>query len=190
MSLKFYFGCMGSSKTANALMQRFNYIEKGMTVLLLKPSVDTRDGSRIIKSRIGLEAECEVFNQNVSIMDIYSWNFIKPDILIVDEVNFCTKQQIESLKCISASRPVYCYGLRTDFQSNLFEGSKRLMELADEIHEIESICHCGNTAIINARVLDGEITYDGEQVDIGGNEKYIGLCYECWQKGNIQRGDK
>jgi thymidine kinase len=95
--------------------------------------------------------------------------------------------QIEDLKCIAMifNIPVFCYGLRTDFKSNLFEGSKRLFEIADSISEIKSVCHCGDKAIINARIKDGKIIYYGEQIDIGANDKYIGLCYKCWIEGNL-----
>jgi thymidine kinase len=180
------FGTMGSSKTANALMTKFNYEEKGYKVLLLKPSIDDRDGNNIIKSRIGLQAEARLINKNDDIYVIFTYIFCDinplPDVIIIDEAQFLTNIQIEDLKRIAMifNIPVFCYGLRTDFKSNLFEGSKRLFEIADSISEIKSICHCGNKAIINARVKDNKIVYDGDLIDIGGNDKYIGLCYKCW----------
>ena len=187
--LYFRYGCMGSSKTANALMTKFNYEEKGKKVLLLKPSIDTRDGKTIIKSRIGLEAEAICFDKNTKIYSdiIVEYNPL-PDCVVVDECQFCTKEQIEDLKYIAEilDIPVFCYGLRTDFQTKLFEGSKRLFEIADSISEIKSICSCGKKAIVNARYKDKEVVYDGEQVELGGNDKYIALCYECWNKGIIR----
>ena len=187
--LYFRYGCMGSSKTANALMTKFNYEEKGKKVLLLKPSIDTRDGKTIIKSRIGLQAEAICFDKNTSIIDdilVKTSSLI--DCIIVDECQFCTKEQIDDFRRIvdELNIPVFCYGLRTDFQTKLFEGSIRLFEIADSISEIKSICSCGKKAIVNARYKDKEIVYDGEQVELGGNDKYIALCYECWSKGIIR----
>lgn len=199
--LYFRYGTMGSSKTANALMTKFNYEEKGYNVLLIKPSIDNRDGKTIIKSRIGLESEAIVINPQENLMyDItvkYGYHIGKYrntlenpiDCIIVDEAQFLSKENIEDLKQIADTyeTPVFCYGLRTDFQSNLFEGSKRLFEISDSISEIKSICHCGNKAIINAKYNDNQIIYDGEQIDIGGNDKYIGLCYRCWVEGKLNR---
>ncbi len=111
-----------------------------------------------------------------------------PNAVIIDEAQFLTKLQIEDLKrvVVTFNIPIFCYGLRTDFQSNLFEGSKRLFEIADSISEIKSICHCGNKAIINARINNDKIIYDGEQIELGSNEKYIGLCYKCWLDGKLK----
>ncbi|MNW56250.1 Thymidine kinase [compost metagenome] len=157
--LYFRYGTMGSSKTANALMTRFNYIEKGMKVLLLKPSVDDRYEEDIVQSRIGLSAEAELFR---NIDDLTSYGHRWCDVVVVDEAQFCTKGQVEQLKLIAETHsPVFAYGLRTNFKSELFEGSKRLFELADSITEIKSICHCGNKAIINARIVNDHIVYDG-----------------------------
>jgi thymidine kinase len=177
---------MGSSKTANALMTKFNYEEKGYKVLLLKPSIDMRDGETIIKSRIGLQSEAIVVG-NKNLYEMIKYVHKNINCIIVDECQFLTVLQINQLKqiTIELNTPVFCYGLRTDFKSKLFEGSKRLFEIADSISEIKSICHCGNKAIINARIKDGKIIYDGEQIDIGGNDKYIGLCYKCWIEGNL-----
>ena len=186
--LYFRYGNMNSSKTAIALMTRFNYIEKGYDVLLLKPSIDDRDGdNNIIKSRIGLEAKCVTFNSTDNLFDLV-FELIFVDCVIVDECQFATVEQIEQLKKITESIkiPVFCYGLRTDYMSHLFDASKRLFEIADSISEIKSICHCGNKAIINARYVDDKIIYDGEQIDIGGNDKYTGLCYKCWKEGKLK----
>ncbi len=189
--LYFRFGSMSSSKSANALMTKFNYEEKGYKVLLLKPQIDSRDGNNIVKSRIGLEATAEIVESENE--QLYGFKNITNQLndahcIIVDEAQFLTKNQIDYLKNITIDYniPVFCYGLRTDFQSHLFEGSKRLFEIADSITELKSICHCGNKAIINARHDGEKIIYQGDQVDLGGNEKYIGLCYDCWQKGKIK----
>jgi thymidine kinase len=183
---------MGSSKTANALMTKFNFEEKGYNVLLLKPSIDNRDGVTLVKSRAGMESPAVLINNMTDIMtniiNLIDFRPIQPQYIIIDEAQFLSCEQINQLKYIAVEYniPVFCYGLRTDFQSNLFEGSKRLFELADEITEIKSICHCGNKAIINARYIDDKIVYEGEQIEIGGNEKYIGLCYRCWKTGKIK----
>lgn len=197
--LYYRFGTMGSSKTANALMTKFNYEEKGYKVILLKPSIDNREGKTIVKSRIGLESEAIIINPDDKIFDtlINYEDFYKSITnennenhkycVIIDECQFLTKDQIEQLKSITTywNTPVFCFGLRSDFKSHLFEGSKRLFEIADSITEIKSICNCGNKAIINGRIKDNKIIYKGEQIDIGGNEKYIGLCYGCWKLGKI-----
>ena len=178
---------MGSSKTANALMTKFNYEEKGYKVLLLKPSIDNRDGKTIVKSRIGLESEATLIHKESDLVDICEIDPL-PDVIIVDESQFLTKEQIEDLKRIVMllKIPVFCYGLRSDFRTNLFEGSKRLFELADSISEIKSVCHCGNKAIINARYQNNIIIYCGDQIDIGGNDKYVGLCYDCYLRGKLK----
>lgn len=187
MSKLYYrFGTIGSSKTANALMTKFNYEEKGYKVLLLKPSIDNRDGELIIKSRIGLYAIAYPIHNNASILDMWKPIKHKYDCIIIDECQFLTTDQINQIKEISNSTPVFCYGLRTDFKSLLFDGSKRLFEVADSISEIKSICRCGRKAIINARYFNDKIVYDGDQIDIGGNEKYIGLCYKCWKEGRLK----
>ena len=180
--LYFKYGTMGSSKSANALMTAFNYRQKGYEVLLLKPSTDTREGSHIISSRIGLTAPCEVFDKNVNL-----YNFIKSNketqIVIVDEAQFCTKEQIEQLKKLTLENyVVLCYGLKTNFKGELFEGSKRLMELAESIAEIKSVCRCGQKATINARIKDGYVVTSGDEIDIGGDDKYEAMCYECFLK--------
>ena len=183
--LYYKYGAMGSSKTAQALMTRFNYQEKGKKVWLIKPSLDTRDGKTVIKSRIGLKAEASVIKPDTDVLDTY-WRFPEseaPDVIIVDEAQFLTYNQIGQLRIIVSyhDTPVICFGLRTDFQGKLFEGSKALFELADSIAEIKSICKCGNKAIINARFDDnGKVIAEGPQICIGGNEKYEALCFKCW----------
>ncbi len=180
--LYFKYGAMGSSKTAQALMVKFNYEEKGYRVALMKPSVDNRDGQTIVKSRIGLQDTGILIDHQ---MNLYDW-FLKNrhDVLIIDEAQFLSGAQIEQLKDIAIEFvPVLCFGLKTDFQTHMFEGSKRLFEIADSLTEIKSVCTCGRKAEVNARIHNGEIVREGEQVVIGGNESYIGLCYKCWKNG-------
>ena len=186
--LYFKYGVMGSSKSAQALMTKFNYEQKGFNVLLLKPSIDNRDDNgakKMIKSRIGLSSECITFNSNMDLYDFYinENQKNKIDVIIIDEAQFCKEAQIDQCQAIADHIPVLCYGLKTNFKSHLFEGSKRLLEIADSISEIKSICKCGFKAIINARIVNGEIVYDGDEIDIGGDEKYEAMCYSCFIKG-------
>lgn len=182
--LYFRYGCMGSSKTANALMVKFNYEEKGYKVALMKPSVDDRDGADIIKSRIGLQSKTIVVSKAEDIKEWYLSLPNKPDVIIVDEAQFLTESQVNQLKDIAIEYiPVLCFGLKSDFMTHLFEGSKRLFEIADSIQEIKSICKCGRKAEVNARVKNGKIIDTGNQIEIGGNESYIGVCYKCWKEG-------
>lgn len=185
--LIFRYGAMGSSKTANALMVRYNYDEKGKRVVLLKPKFENRDGDKTIRSRIGIEYECE-FVEDFIQYEKENWSTIKmPEAIIVDEAQFLTKEQVEILSGYvdNDDVTVICYGLRTDFQSNLFEGSKRLMELADEIEEIKTICWCGKRAQFNARIVDGKMTLEGDQVQLGGNECYAALCRKHYRLQRI-----
>lgn len=185
--LYFKYGAMGCSKSAQALMCKFNYEQKGFNVLLLKPSIDTRDyenGKSVVKSRIGIKSECEIINKDESLLDLYNRlsGTKKYDVVIIDEAQFCNEDQINDCKEISVDIPVICYGLKTNFRSYLFEGSKRLIEIADSISEIKSLCSCGANATVNARIINGEIVTSGEEVVIGGDEKYVAMCYTCWRK--------
>ena len=192
--LYFYYGTMGGSKTANALMMNFKYKEKGKFSWLIKPATDTRDdttdefGNKIftIKSRIGLSAEAQAISETDNIYDLYfKFKGKLPDVIICDEAQFLTAEQVEQLKEILSivDINILCYGLRTDFKTNLFPGSKRLFELADTIIELENICDCGRPAIVNARINSlGQITLDGAQVDIGGDSKYKAFCWKCFRE--------
>jgi len=182
--LYFRYGAMGSSKTANVLMVRYNYLEKGKKVVVLKPKIETRDGQKKIKSRIGIEAECEYVEDFLD----KKQNYEKIDAILVDEAQFLNQKQIDKLSDIVDYEdiPVICYGLRTDFQGHLFEGSKRLMELANVIEEIPTICWCGKKAIMNARVQNGKIIRDGAQVMMGGNESYVSVCRKHFKEGKIK----
>ena len=184
--LYFKYGAMGSSKTAQALITKYNYEENDMKVWLIKPSADTRDGVQLLRSRIGLEAEVEVIPPEA---DIYA-RFLggkarRSDVIIVDECQFMTEKQIDQLRAIVDDHniPVMCFGLRTDFQTHLFSGSRRLMEIAETIQEIKTICDCGAKATVNARVNDGYIVTEGAQVVLGGNDSYIAMCHKCYVRG-------
>ena len=186
MKLYFYYGVMGSSKTANALMTKFNLEEHDKKVLLMKPSLDNRDGITTVESRAGISAEAVLINEDDNIEDIVN-SVDELDIVIVDEVQFLKKEQVDNLRNIVDRdiAAVMCYGLKTDYMGNLFEGSKRLLEIADSIREIKCLCPCGRKAIMNARYSDGKIIYSGDRIDIGGNDKYKALCYKCWKDGNL-----
>ena len=182
--LYFKYGAMGSSKTANALITKFNYEERGMKVWLIKPSIDIRDGADTVRSRIGLSASADIITPN---KDIYR-EFEKRsdyDVIIADECQFFKAEQIDQLRAIvdKLNIPVLCYGLRTDFLTHLFEGSRRLFEVADSITEIKTICSCGKKAIVNARIDEkGKIVTEGGQIFLGGNDSYIAMCHSCWKK--------
>ncbi len=182
--LYFKYGAMGSSKTAQALMCRFNYITKGFEVFLFKPKTDTRcvvDGKPMVSSRIGLKQECIEFDKNESFIDLYK-HYVKTinSVFIVDECQFLSTKQVNELKIISQKIPVLCYGLLTNFKTELFEGSKRLVEIADSLSEIKSVCKCGRKATVNARLVDGKIVTTGAEVQIGADESYEGMCYNCY----------
>lgn len=193
--LHFYYGTMNSSKSATALMTRYNYIEKGRGVWLIKPSTDTRDGVEIIKSRIGLEAQAKVIGKDNSIWELFNREELHEngpcvDVIICDEAQFLSPSQVTELrKIVDAYQiPVLCYGLKTDFRTHLFPASKRLLELADNIVEIKTICECGEKAVLNARLDDkGEIVTSGEQVLLGGNERYEAMCPRCFAKKFLRR---
>jgi len=184
--LYFRYGVMGSSKTAEALMCRFNYIQKGFNVLLIKPSIDNRfeQGKAQVTSRIGLCADCIKFNKSQNIIDLYNSENAKQkvDVIIVDECQFSTAKQIEQLRRIAYDIPVLCYGLLTNFKTELFDGSKRLVEIADSLQEIKSVCTCGRKASVNARIVNGKITTSGAEVLIGAEECYESMCYLCFRK--------
>jgi len=186
MKMYFYYGAMGSSKTANALMTRFSWEDKGKKVALLKPSIDNRDGVDIVKSRAGLMAKAILIYPDSNIRDILPDPVEEYDNLIVDEAQFLKKEQVDELRDIADNGTfVMCYGLKADFMGNLFDGSKRILEMADSLREIVTMCPCGKKAIMNARYSGNRILYEGEQVVVGGNESYIALCHRCYKKGII-----
>lgn len=192
--LYFKFGAMGSSKTAQALMTKFNYEEKDQKVWLMKPATDTRDDNRdgdgkirtVVRSRIGLFQDAEAIGPDFDVLAELDRRGGKQyvDVIICDECQFLTERQVEQMKDVADRRdvPVLCFGLRADFQTKLFPGSKRLFEIADSISEIKSICRCGRKATVNARFDDfGEIVIEGAQVVLGGNDRYEGMCYKCYR---------
>ncbi|MBP3603103.1 MAG: thymidine kinase [Lachnospiraceae bacterium] len=188
--LYFKYGVMGSSKSAQALITKFNYEEMGMTVWLIKPSIDTRDGAGTIKSRIGIVKEAQVITPKQSIIEEYK-KAGKHNVIIADESQFFTPEQIDELRRLvdEEDLPVLCFGLRTDFNTRFFPGSMRLMELADSITEIKMVCACGRKATVNARIGEqGNIVTKGEQVFLGGNDKYMAMCHKCWKQK--QTGDR
>ncbi len=181
--LYFKYGAMGSSKSAQALITRFNYEELGMTVWLIKPSIDTRDGAATIKSRIGLSAEAQIITPEEDIVAAYR-KAGKHDVIIADEAQFFTPAQIDGLRELvdEDDLPVLCFGLRTDFLTHFFPGAQRLMELADSLTEIKTVCACGRKATVNARIDErGHIVTEGSQVLLGGNDRYIAMCHKCWK---------
>ena len=184
--LYFKYGAMGSSKTANALITKFNYEEKGLKVWLIKPAVEDRDGKNILRSRIGLEAVCTPIDRSDDIYEFFTSSHISSDVIIADECQFFSESQIDALRRIvnDYDVPVLCFGLRTDFLTRLFPGSQRLMELADAIQEIKTMCDCGTKATVNARIdSDGHIVTEGAQVVLGGNDSYIAMCHRCYVRG-------
>lgn len=179
--LYFRYGAMGSSKTANAVMVQYNYQERGQKALMLKPRLDNRDGERVVGSRAGLHAACN-YMEEIDQLPLQDYNCV-----IVDEAQFLRKAQVERLVEIvdQMNIPVICYGLRTDFQGNLFEGSQWLLAWADTIEEVKTVCWCGKKATCNARVADGRVIKSGEQILLGGNESYVALCRKHWTLGEL-----
>lgn len=191
--LYFYYGTMSSAKTLNLLTTAHNFDENDIEALCLKPSTDTRDGIGVIRSRAGLERECimidkdnNIFNSILEYTTVTNTSSSHLKWILIDEAQFLQPEQVDQLSDVvdRFGINVVCYGLRTDFQSKLFPGSKRLFELADTITEIKHICRCGeHKAIINARIDEsGEVITDGDQVLIGGDDRYIPMCRHCWKK--------
>lgn len=190
--LKFYYGSMASAKTLRLLSTAYNFEEKNVQIMVLKPALDTRDGEGIIRSRAGLERKCVMIDKD---MNLYKAIKAYKNVLaaqletlkwvIIDECQFLTEDQVNQLSDVVdfLDVSVMCFGLRTDFKSQLFPGSKRLFELADDIEEIKSTCECGDRKTsINARFDEnGEIVTEGSQVEIGGNDRYRAICRKCWK---------
>ena len=183
--LYFKYGAMGSSKTASALITKFNYEERGMKVWLIKPATDTRDGDDVIKSRIGLMAHCRAIDKSEDVYRVFKEEAPGVDAIICDECQFFSAEQIDGFRRIvdEEELPVLCFGLRTDFLTHSFPGSARLFEVADSISEIKTICDCGSKATVNARISDdGRVVTKGRQVCLGGNDRYVAMCHRCWKK--------
>lgn len=186
--LIFKFGSMGASKTANLLMTNYNYNSQGFNTLIMKPELDTRDTR--VTSRIGIEHHCETFTKEEDLYSLVADRDLHA--IFIDECQFCTYQQIEQLAQIVDHLGVYvfCYGLRTDFRSQLFEGSKRLFELADKIEHLPSICSCKNKSIMNERLQDGVPVFEGTQIDCGAEDKYVTKCRKCYFEDLREFGPK
>ena len=183
--LYFKYGAMGSSKTANALMARFNYEERGQEALMVKPQIDVRDGEHMVRSRIGLTYPCVYFHEMRAMGDEALQKYA---CIIVDEAQFLTREEVLYLVHLvdECGIPVMCYGLRADFKGELFPGSYELLVMADKIEEVKTICWCGKKATFNARFdAHGKVLKEGEQVVLGANDKYIGLCRRHGMAGDL-----
>ncbi|MDE7427073.1 MAG: thymidine kinase [Muribaculaceae bacterium] len=192
--LYFRYGTMGSAKTALLLTTAYNFEERHINYVCMKPAVDTREGSNVIRSRIGIERECTWIYPDTdlyhTIRNIFRSRGELIDWFLVDEAQFLTARQVDQLSRVvdDYGSNVVCYGLRTDFKSHLFEGSRRLFEIADTIDEIKSTCNCGHKTIINARLdANGGIVDEGAQVMIGGDERYVAVCRKCWRNRRIEQ---
>ncbi len=192
--LYFRYGTMGSAKTAMLLTQAYNFEERGMAYLCFKPVIDTREDKNVIRSRIGIERECQWIYPDTNLYDtirnIFDERGAIPAWLLIDEAQFLAPEQVDQLARVvdDFGCNVMCYGLRTDFTTRLFEGSRRLFEIADSIEEIKSTCTCGRKTIVNARIdSSGTILTEGAQVEIGGNDRYMAVCRKCWTNKRIER---
>ena len=195
--LYFRYGTMGSAKTAMLLTQAYNFEERGLSYICMKPIIDIRESKNVIRSRIGIERECCWIygdtNLYLTVKELFEETLDVPHWILVDESQFLTTEQVDQLARAvdDFGCNVVCYGLRTDFKSHMFEGSKRLFELADTIDEIKSTCTCGRKTIMNARIdSDGNIITEGEQVEIGGNERYMAVCRKCWRNKAIEQASR
>ena len=195
--LYFRYGTMGSAKTALLLTTAYNFEERKMDYMCLKPVVDTREGRNVIRSRIGIERECVWIYAGTNLYEfvkkLYKEDGRIVDWFLVDEAQFLTEAQVDQLSRVvdDFGSNVICYGLRTDFKSHLFEGSRRLFEIADTIDEIKSTCNCGHKTIINARIdSDGNIVEHGAQVEIGGDDRYVAVCRRCWRNKRIEQAQR
>ena len=187
--LYFRYGTMGSAKTALLLTTAYNLEERGMAYLCFKPVTDTREAKNVIRSRIGIERECKWIYPETDLHGelrrMFDEGGMVPGWILVDEAQFLSPEQVDQLAAVvdDYGCNVICYGLRTDFQTHLFEGSRRLFEIADSIEEVKSTCSCGRKTIVNARIdREGRIITEGEQVEIGGNDKYMAVCRKCWRE--------
>lgn len=195
--LFFKYGTMGSGKSLQLLATAYNFQERGIPYTIFKSEIDTRDGEGVIHSRALGDKECVSVAPNLNLYELVRNVCEKDDALyrprvkwiLVDEAQFLTPEQVDQLAVVvdKLGISVLCYGLRTDFQTHLFPGSRRLFEVADEITEIKSSCSCGTKTIFNARIdKDGKVVTEGEQVEVGGDDRYISLCRKCYyeQAGN------
>lgn len=192
--LYFRYGTMGSAKTALLLTQAYNFEERKMTYVCMKPVVDTREKDNVIRSRIGIERRCSWIYADTDlylmIRDLFGQAGAVIDWILIDEAQFLSAEQVDQLARIvdDYGSNVICYGLRTDFRTHLFEGSRRLFEIADSIDEIKSTCSCGRKTIVNARIdSNGDFVTEGQQLEIGGDDRYIAVCRKCWRNNRIEQ---
>lgn len=181
--LYFKYGTVGSAKTLNLLAIAHSYKQQKKRVMLLKPALDIRFGKSVIQSRAGLKAKADILLSDE--VDLFQRSFDDVDCILVDEAQFLSKNLIDQLRNISLYKniPVICYGLKNDFKNFLFEGSKRLMELADSIEEIKSTCfYCNKKASCNMKYVNNVPTNQGPSVELGCEEKYQASCYACYKK--------
>ena len=197
--LHFFHGVMGSSKTAQLLMQRYNYLQLGLRVALVKPAVDTRVAADTVYSRVGLQAKAEiVLEVGHSVREQLNWLAVQQahsdfEYIFVDEAQFLTEAQVQEMADMADHREIFCYGLKTDFMGQFFPGSAALFRLAEDIQEVSGgLCWCGKKATMNTRIDGkGNVIKQGEQVLIDNQQeiKYIGLCYQHWREGKAH-GEK
>lgn len=195
--LYFKYGTMGSAKTALLLTTAYNFEERGMSYACMKPVTDTREGKNVIRSRIGIERECRMIYPQEDLYEVIKSIFggvgHLVDWILVDEAQFLSSDQVDQLSRVVDyyGTNILCYGLRTDFQTHLFDGSRRLMEIADTIEEIKSTCSCGRKTIVNARIdSNGDIVDTGAQVEIGGDDRYVAVCRKCWRNRRIEQASR
>ncbi len=186
--LYFYYSAMNAGKSTTLLQAAYNYEERGLRPLLLTPEVNSRDGAGVISSRIGLQSSAHVFSLGQSLLEIcrQEHSVLAIACVFVDEAQFLTRRQVHDLGDVADELcvPVLTYGLRTDFQGNLFEGSQFLLAWADVITEIKTICHCGRKATMVLRIdSDGQPIRGGEQIKVGGNESYVSVCRRHFKSG-------
>lgn len=182
---KLYFrhGTVGSAKTLNLLAVAHNYRQQGKKILLMKPDLDTRFGKECIRSRAGLKMEADVLITDEN--SLRGLDYTGISCILIDEAQFLSSKVIDDLRRVSLDFdiPILCYGLRTDFKSNLFEGSRRLMELADSIEEVKATCYyCNRKSIMNLKHVNGLATSEGPTVELGAEEKYFPTCYKCYRR--------
>lgn len=189
--LYFRYSAMGAGKSLDLLKVAYNYEERGMTALIFNSEMDTRFGRECVASRAGIHKDAIAYARDTDFKGLYEKQIAaigrKVDCLLVDEAQFLTKAQVMAIVAIVNDEriPVICYGLRTDFMGDLFEGSMWLLAWSDAIEELKTVCWCGRKATMNARVIDGRIVRQGEQVQIGGNESYVALCREHYLSGKL-----
>ena len=192
--LYFYYSTMNAGKSTMLLQASYNYQERGMQTLLLAPAIDNRGGEKVVSSRIGLSASATPFHATENLFSLIQVVLKNQavDCVFVDEAQFLERQQVKQLTEVTDDLdiPVLCYGLRTDFQGNLFTGSEQLLAWADDLTEIKTICHCGRKANMVLRIdADGNVIKEGAQIKIGGNDHYISVCRIHFKSGMVNRRD-